>query len=147
MLYTVYLFIEDRDSSVSVVTMLRDVWPGNRARLLADTISTASRPATRSTHLPSQCIGVRQPEREPKYPPSSMLQFKTLGGIPTSHRPREDPREVVVLASGAMRGPAGYRSEYWTATDCSTSVRRLRRSRNSSGLQWTSALCGCSHIG
>ena len=115
MLYTVYLFIEVRDSSVRVVTTLRAVWPGNRARLLADTISTASRPATKSTHLPSQCIGVRQPDREPKYSPSSMLQFKMRGGIPTSHRPRDDAREVVVLVSGAVRGPAGYRSEYWTA--------------------------------
>jgi hypothetical protein len=91
-------------------------------------------PFTHSTHLPSQCIGVRQPEREPKYSPSSMLQFKMRGGIPTSHRPRDDPREVVVLVSGAVRGPAAYRSEYWTATDSSTSAVRLRTSSNSSGL-------------
>jgi len=145
MLYTVYLFIEDTDSSVSVVTTLRAVWPGNRTRLLADTNSTISRPVTKSTHLPSQCIGVRQREREPKYSPSSMLQFKMRGGISTSHRP--DPREVVVLVFGAVPGPASYRPEYWTATDCSSSARRLRTSSNSSGLQWTGVLFRCSQIG
>jgi hypothetical protein len=62
------------------------------------------------------------------------------GGIPTRIRPRDGPRGLVVGVSGAVRESAGYRSEYWAATDCPTTVHQAVRVACSERVQCADAV-------